>query len=131
MKKPLSCLAICLVFAVPSLSMAWEGGGERHSSMYRRGGDQGDHGYHGGHDHHGWRGDRGRGWVPWVSAAVIGSGLYWANQQAYGQPTVTVITPLPPPVYLEAPRVAYFCQTSGQYYPYVPSCNMPWQLVSY
>lgn len=126
MKKPLSCFAICLVLSVPSLSMAWEGGGDRHASMNHHGGGRD---YRGEHGHHGGYGDRGGRWVPWVSAAVIGSSLYWANQ-AYSQPSVTVIAP-PPPVVLEAPRVAYFCQTSRQYYPYVATCNMPWQLVPY
>ncbi|NBW54981.1 MAG: hypothetical protein EBR42_06725 [Betaproteobacteria bacterium] len=60
---------------------------------------------------------------------MIGSSLYWANQ-AYSQP-ITVIAPPPPPVVLEAPRVAYFCQSSRQYYPYVSTCNMPWQVVPY
>jgi hypothetical protein len=68
-------------------------------------------------------------WVPWVSAAVIGSSFYWANQ-AYSQPSTTIIV-TPPPVAIEAPRVAYFCQSSRQYYPNVPICNMPWQLVPY
>jgi hypothetical protein len=113
MKKPLFCLALCFMLGVPSLSMARDEGWDHHA-------------YHGQHRGHG---DHGRGWAPWVSAAVIGSSLYWANQ-AYSQP-ITVIAPPPPPVVLEAPRVAYFCQSSRQYYPYVSTCNMPWQVVPY
>jgi hypothetical protein len=129
MKKPLFSAALCLLLVAPSLSMAggdaWRGHSSHgYSGQYRvqggHGGYGGGHAY--GHDHRHGHGERGRAWVPWVSVAVIGSSLYWANQ-AYSQPSVTVI--------LEAPRVAYFCQTSRQYYPNVATCNMPWQLVSY
>ena len=131
MKKPLFCAALSLILITPSLSFAggdgWRGhsshGYSGHASGYDRG-----HGGHGGHRHG--RGDRDLRWVPWVSAAVIGSSLYWANQ-AYSQPSTTIIVTPPPPVAIEAPRVAYFCQSSRQYYPNVPTCNMPWQLVPY
>ena len=36
-----------------------------------------------------------------------------------------------PPVVIDPARVAYFCQTAQQYYPNVPTCNVPWQLVNY
>ncbi len=134
MKKPLFCAALCLVLLAPTLSLAGGDGWRGHSAHgyygqargYDRG--HGGHGGHGGHRHG--RGDRDLRWVPWASAIVIGSGLYWANQ-AYSQPTTTIIVTPPPPVVLEAPRVAYFCQSSRQYYPYVATCNMPWQLVPY
>jgi hypothetical protein len=131
MKKPLFYFALCVMLSSPSLSSAYEQGWQRHSSgnpVQNHGYDQG---YHGGYGHHGHHHDQRRwGWSPLVSAAVVGSTLYWANQ-AYNQPSVTVIAPLPPPVVLEAPRVAYFCQSSRQYYPNVATCNMPWQLVPY
>lgn len=134
MKKPLFCAALSLILITPNLSFAggdgWRGHSSHGYSGHARGYDRG-HGEHGGHRHD--RGDRDLRWVPWVSAAVIGSSLYWANQ-AYSQPSTTIIvTPAPPapPVALEAPRVAYFCQSSRQYYPNVPICNMPWQLVPY
>jgi hypothetical protein len=134
MKKPLFCAALCLVLLAPTLSLAGGDGWRGHSAHgyygqargYDRG--HGGHGGHGGHRHG--RGDRDLRWVPWASAIVIGSSLYWANQ-AYSQPTTTIIVTPPPPVVLEAPRVAYFCQSSRQYYPYVATCNMPWQLVPY
>ena len=134
MKKPLFCAALCLVLLAPTLSLAGGDGWRGHSAHgyygqargYDRG--HGGHGGHGGHRHG--RGDRDLRWVPWVSAAVIGSSLYWANQ-AYNQQSTTVIVTPPPPVVIEAPRVAYFCQSSRQYYPNVPTCNMPWQLVPY
>ena len=131
MKKPLFCAALCLVLLAPTLSVAGGDGWRGHSAHgyygQARGYDHG-HGGHGGHRHG--RGDRDLRWVPWASAIVIGSSLYWANQ-AYSQPTTTIIVTPPPPVVLEAPRVAYFCQSSRQYYPYVATCNMPWQLVPY
>lgn len=131
MKKPLFCAALCLVLLAPTLSLAGGDGWRGHSAHgyygQARGYDRG-HGGHGGHRHG--RGDRDLRWVPWASAIVIGSSLYWANQ-AYSQPTTTIIVTPPPPVVLEAPRVAYFCQSSRQYYPYVATCNMPWQLVPY
>ena len=135
MKKPLFCAALSLILIAPSLSFAggdgWRGHSSHGYSGQARGYDRG-HGGHGGHGHrhrHG-RGDRDLRWVPWVSAAVIGSSLYWANQ-AYSEPSTTIIVTPAPPVALEAPRVAYFCQSSRQYYPNVPICNMPWQLVPY
>jgi len=126
MKKPLFYAALSLILVAPSLSFAggdgWRGHSSHGYSGHARGYDRG----HGGHG----RGDRDLRWVPWVSAAVIGSSLYWANQ-AYSQPSTTIIVTPPPPVAIEAPRVAYFCQSTRQYYPNVPTCNMPWQLVPY
>ena len=130
MKKTLSCLAICLMLSAPSISSANEQGWQRHSLSNQAHSRGYDRGYDRGHRHHGHQGRHARNWAPLFSAVVVGSTLYWANQ-AYSQPSVTVITPLPPPVVLEAPRVAYFCQSSRQYYPNVATCNMPWQLVPY
>jgi hypothetical protein len=82
-------------------------------------------GHHGGYGHHhggGWRND----WVaPVLGAAIVGSAIYAATTPAYAvaPPVVTVVPP--------APRVAYYCGTSQQFYPNVPTCNVPWQLVSY
>lgn len=129
MKKPLFCAALSLILVTPSLSFADGDGWRGHSSHGYSGHDQGYDRGHGGHGGHG-RGDQNLRWVPWASAVVIGSSLYWANQ-AYSQPSTTIIVTPAPPVALEAPRVAYFCQSSMQYYPNVPICNMPWQLVPY
>ena len=129
MKKPLFCAALSLILVMPSLSFAGGDGWRGPSSHGYSGHDQGYDRGHGGHGGHG-RGDQNLRWVPWASAVVIGSSLYWANQ-AYSQPSTTIIVTPAPPVALEAPRVAYFCQSSRQYYPNVPICNMPWQLVPY
>ena len=130
MKKPLVYIAVCLVLIAPSISSAYDHGAPRYPSSHSPPNRGYDHGYEGGHRHQGYQGRHGWGWAPFVSAAVVGSTLYWANQ-AYSEPSVTVISPLAPPVVLEAPRVAYFCQSSRQYYPNVATCNMPWQLVPY
>jgi hypothetical protein len=81
------------------------------------------------HGHRGGFGHRGHGWglAPWVAAAAVGTTIYWANQ--YTPPPATVI--VSPPVVVDPGRVAYFCQTAQQYYPTVPTCNVPWQLVNY
>lgn len=93
--------------------------------------------YHGGHRHHGgWN----HHWVgPVLGAAIVGTAIYAASTPTYAAPppvvsvyppvvTVypSVVTSAPP-----APRVAYFCATSQQYYPVVPTCSVPWQAVSY
>jgi len=89
---------------------------ERREGGYRHG--------HAGHPHrHGaW------GWSPLAAAALLGSTVYLAN--TYAQPNVSTIV-VSPSLGYSPPRVAYFCQTSQQYYPYVPVCQVPWQVVSY
>lgn len=77
----------------------------------------------GGYRHNGW------GWVPWVSAAAIGSTLYLANQYNVPPPPATVY--VTPPVVTDPARVAYFCQINQQYYPNTPTCSVPWQIVPY
>jgi len=94
-----------------------------HEGWGYRGGYRG--GYREGYPHQ--RGDR--DWSPWAAAAVLGTTFFIANSMA-NQPVTTVIVP-PPVVSYNPPRVAYFCQASQQYYPVVPTCTMPWQLVSY
>lgn len=110
MKRLLSSLALVLVasFAAP----AFAGGYGHH------------HHGHGGHGHRG--GGWGNHWVgPVIGAAIVGSAIYAATSPAYAV-APPVVTMAPP-----APRVAYFCSTSQQFYPNVPTCNVPWQLVNY
>jgi hypothetical protein len=60
-----------------------------------------------------------------LGAAIVGSAIYAATTPAYAvAPPVVTVAP-------HAPRVAYYCGTSQQFYPNVPTCNVPWQLVSY
>lgn len=110
MKRFLSVFVLLLSVTFAGAAMA---GGHGHHGGYR-----GFHGHHGG----GW----GNHWVgPVLGAAIVGSAIYAVNTPAYpvSTPVVTVVPP--------APRVAYFCGTSQQFYPTVPTCNVPWQLVSY
>ena len=81
--------------------------------------------HHGGSHHY--RGDW--GWSPLAAAALLGSTVYIANTLA--NPPVNTVIVSPQVVQYSPPRVAYFCPTSQQYYPVVPTCAMPWQLVSY
>ncbi len=109
-------LFLSIVVTVPAIA-----GGYGHHG----GGHRGGYGHHGG----GW----GNHWVgPVLGAAIVGSVIYSATTPAYAAPSQTV-TVYPPVVTVApmAPRVAYFCGTSQQFYPAVPTCNVPWQQVSY
>ena len=130
MKKSFTALLICLFFGQTPV-MADPGRWHQQRMDVVRTAPQahanlGYRGHFGGRAHPNHR-RHGPGWAPWVSAAVIGSTLYWAG--TYTPPTTTVI--VSPPVVSEPARVAYFCQTSQQYYPNVPVCTVPWQMVSY
>jgi hypothetical protein len=106
--------------------------GDRHETLVQNfccvvvNGIGGARGYHGGYGHHhggGW----GNNWVgPVLGAAIVGSAIYAASTPTYAVVAPPVVAVAPP-----APRVAYFCGTSQQFYPNVPTCNVPWQLVSY
>jgi len=66
---------------------------------------------------------------PVLGAALVGSVLYAASTPSYvvqAPPVVVMPQQTMPPA-----RVAYFCSASQQYYPQVPSCPVPWQLVNY
>ena len=91
------------------------------------------HGYghgggHGGHGGYGHRGGWGHNWVgPVLGAAIVGGAIYAATTPSYAMPGQVVVQQQ----YLPPSRVAYFCPTSQQYYPNVPTCQVPWQPVSY
>ncbi len=108
----LACLAV-----VPAQAHGGGGGGGWHGGGYGSG-----HGY--GHQGGGYR----HGWVgPVLGAALVGSVIYAANTPRYVAVPPMVVAQ--PPMYPS--RVAYFCGTTQQYYPNVPSCDVPWQPVSY
>jgi len=88
---------------------------------------QGRYDRHTGHNH--MRRHHGRGWslAPWMAAAAVGTTIYWASSQNPAPTTVILSQPL----VVDPARIAYFCQTAQQYYPTVPTCNVPWQLVNY
>ncbi len=65
---------------------------------------------------------------PFAAAAVIGTTVYLANRIATMPPAAVIVSP---PVQVSPPSTAYFCPASQQYYPAVPTCPMPWQVVNY
>jgi len=82
-------------------------------------------GHHGGY---GYRGGWGNNWVaPVLGAAIVGGVIYAASTPRYVVPQQVVVQQQ----YAPPGRVAYFCPTAQQYYPNVPSCQVPWQPVSY
>ncbi len=111
-----------------------------HGHVYHRGGHWGHTHFH---HHH-------RGSAHWVVPAIIGGALIATaiSRPAYAQwpappvvlpPTVTYVQPGPavvtyvyPPVQpqpVAVQPVGYYCATSGQFYPQVSTCNVPWQLI--
>ncbi len=76
---------------------------------------------------------------------LLGASLLWLAQQPAPPPQRVVVMPppayqvvTPPPVIVSppAPRFAppptevwYYCRSSGAYYPYVPTCATPWEVV--
>lgn len=104
-------------------------------------GDHGNYGNHGGYRHHGWEGHHHRhdhGYRDHSGAALgatlaLGAGLLWLSTRPS--------PPSPPPVYLSMPEPApviiapptpsawYYCRAAGAYYPYVQTCQMPWEIV--
>ncbi len=121
--KRVSTLFACLLACAVVLPAQAHGGGG-HGGGY--GGWHGGGGYR--HDYY--RGSWGNNWVaPVLGAALVGSVLYAASTPSYvvqAPPVVVMSQQTMPPA-----RVAYFCSASQQYYPQVPSCPVPWQLVNY
>lgn len=117
--KRFSILLAGLLSVVLSVPAYAHGGGHA-------GGFGGQH--FGGHGGHGYRGGWNQNWVaPVLGAAIVGSAIYAASTPSYAMaPTVVVQQPYVPPS-----RIAYFCPTAQQYYPNVPTCQVPWQPVSY
>ena len=91
---------------------------------------------------HGWRGG---GWgYPLAAGMIVGAGIYAASTP-YGYPT-QVVYQAPQTVFYQAsptvlatpplaagpaaPRTAYYCQTTKQFYPTVPTCSVTWEQVT-
>ena len=121
--KRASVLFACLLSTVLALPAQAHGYG--HGSGY--GGHYGA--VHGGYRvDHGYRGDWGRNWVgPVLGAAIVGSAIYAASTPSYVMPQQVVVQQQ----YAPPSRVAYFCPTSQQFYPNVPTCQVPWQSTNY
>ena len=126
MKRVSALFACLLAFAVVLPAQA-DGRGH--------GGYGGGHGGHGGYGHNyggygyggHYRGSNNHWLAPVLGAAIVGSVIYAASTPSYAvaQPVVVQQSYAPPS------RVAYFCPTAQQYYPTVPTCQVPWQPVNY
>lgn len=94
------------------------------------------HAWRGGHWYHGRHGGRDGWW--WI----VGGVYYWYPARVYPYPDPFIppaarlapVPPAPPPpiaqsVPGDAPRVWYYCDAAGDYYPYVPSCPSGWRIV--
>ena len=123
--KRIPILLACLLSAVLAVPAQANGFGHGHG---HGGGGHGYGGYGGHHGGYGYRGGWGNNWVaPVLGAAIVGGAIYAASTPSYVMPQQVVVQQQ----YAPPSRVAYFCPTAQQYYPQVPSCQVPWQLVSY
>lgn len=98
---------------------------ERHDRHYR----SHDHGY------------RDRSGVALGAGLALGASLLWLSTYSPpppSRPSRVVVVTSPPPVVIAppAPRYAppppevwYYCRSEGAYYPYVPTCSTPWEVV--
>jgi len=88
-------------------------------------------GYYGGHRHHHEHSHRqGQGWIgPAAILAITGLAI---GAAAYSQAQATPTYAMPQPAYQPPPPDSgnwYYCNSSGQYYPYVRGCPEGWQAV--
>ena len=76
-------------------------------------------------------------WGRGVAAGVVGSAALWGwpgshylyGPYPYGAP-VTIVAPPVGVVVQPAAPAYYYCPKPQGYYPYVPNCQVPWQVVS-
>ncbi len=121
MKRISTLFACLLAFAVVLPAQA---DGRGHGGGY--GGYHGGHGSYGGYGGH-YRGSSNYWLAPVLGADLVGSVIYAASSPSYAVPQTVVVQQQ----YAPPSRVAYFCPTAQQYYPNVPSCQVPWQPVNY
>jgi hypothetical protein len=130
--KRISIFLACVlsaVLAVPAQAHGFGGYGGHGGGGYASFG--GHHGGNGGYGGYGYRGSWGNNWVaPVLGAALVGGAIYAATTPSYMAPQQVVVQQQPQQ-YAPPSRVAYFCPTAQQYYPAVPSCQVPWQPVTY
>jgi len=123
--KRVSALFACLLTLAVVLPAQADGRG--HGGGGRHGGHGFSHNY-GGHAYgHHYRGSHHQWLAPVLGAALVGSVIYAASTPSYAMPAQVIVQPQ----YLPPNRVAYFCPTSQQYYPHVPTCTVPWQPINY
>ena len=125
MKRFSTLLACLFAFAVVLPAQAdGRGHGGYGGGHGGYGHNYGGHGYgYGGH----YRGASNYWLAPVLGAALVGSVVYAASTPSYVMPQTVVVQQQ----YAPPSRVAYFCPTAQQYYPNVPTCQVPWQPVSY
>jgi hypothetical protein len=100
-------------FAHGGVGRGGHGGGfYNHGSNFHR---------HGGYEfRHSW----GNNWVaPVIGATILGGVIYAANRPVY------VLQQQP--IESAPPQGAYYCSAYQQFYPNVPTCPVPWQIVPY
>jgi hypothetical protein len=118
--KRLSILLACLLSVMLAVPAQAQGFG--HGSV----GYGGYGGHHGGG--YGYRGGWGNNWVaPVLGAAILGGAIYAASTPSYAIPQTVMLQQQ----YAPPSRVAYFCPSSQQFYPNVPTCQVPWQPTNY
>ena len=129
MKRLSKLLASLLIGALAVPAMAHGGfghgghGGYGHGS-YRHGGYA--HGGYGGGFRGGYEFRQGWGnnWVaPFIGATILGGAIYAANRTVYVVQQQPILNP--------PPQGAYYCSAYQQFYPNVPTCPVPWQIVPY
>ena len=130
--KRISALFACLLAFAVVLPAQADGRGGRHGGhgfSQNYGGHHGGHAYgYGGHGYRNhYRGSNHQWLAPVLGAALVGSVIYSATSSSYAMPQQVVVQQQ----YVPPSRVAYFCPTAQQYYPTVPTCQVPWQPVNY
>jgi hypothetical protein len=122
---------IAAALAVAALSPAFAQDRGRHEGRERewRGGDWHDRDIRRFHEHDfdRWRGGR------WVHVRHGGRfGWWWVvgpSWYFYPAPIYPYPNPYTPPYAAPGGPAWYFCPPAQAYYPYVPSCPVPWQIV--
>ena len=77
---------------------------------------------HGGYGHY-----HGGGGAPWAGLAVVGALTGLAIVAAHNRPVY--VNPYAAPAYAPPAGPAYYCQSSGMYYPYTTACPEGWLAV--
>ena len=116
--KRLSKLLVSLLIgalAVPAFAHGGFGHGG-HGGFGPYGGFRGGYEYRRGWDNN---------WVgPVIGATILGGALYAASR-----PPVYVVQQQP--IVSAPPQGAYYCSAYQQFYPNLPTCPVPWQIVPY
>ena len=126
--KRVSALLACLLTFVLVLPAQADGRGHAGGGRHGGHGFSQNYGTHGGHGYGShYRGSSNHWLAPVLGAALVGSVIYAASTPSYAMPQQVVVQQQ----YAPPSRVAYFCPTSQQFYPNVPTCQVPWQLTNY